>query len=443
MAVERSMAKRPNWSSGFAFIMATLGSAVGLGNIWRFPYVMGQNGGALFLLMYILLTIFICSVPLLCELLLGKQMRRGVIRSYEKINKKFSIFGWLCFATSIFIPCFYFVVCGWTVNYIFIYLFGTIPVNEISQATFDTFAAQPVAPLIMGIIFLFLCAIFPFRGVNKGIEQANNIIMPLFIIMLFFLAITGLFLDNSIEGLKFMFQPNVENFTFKTVLTALGQALFTLSVGMGCLVTYGSYLKKDSDIIKSSTLLIIGNTIIAVLAGIMIFPAVFSFNLEPSAGAGLVFITLPKVFAALPFGQFFGLMFFVLLFFAALTSGISLLEVSIAAILEKFKISRKIATVIMSSIILIFMVPTTWSFGPLAGYKLFNMTFFEIMDFTASNILLPLNTIILCVVVGWILKPKMELLTTNKKFYNVFTFLLKFIVPPVLILLMLFGLGLV
>lgn len=443
MAVERSMAKRPNWSSGFAFIMATLGCAVGLGNIWRFPYVMGQNGGALFLLMYILLTIFICSVPLLCELLLGKQMRRGVIRSYEKINKKFSIFGWLCFITSIFIPCFYFVVGGWTVNYIFIYLFNTIPINTIGQGTFEAFAAQPFAPLIMGIIFLILCAIFPFRGVNKGIEQANNIIMPLFIIMLFFLAITGLFLDNSIEGLKFMFKPNVEYFTFRTVLTALGQALFTLSVGMGCLVTYGSYLKKDSDIIKSSTLLIIGNTIIAVLAGIMIFPAVFSFNLEPSAGAGLVFITLPKVFAALPFGQLFGLMFFILLFFAALTSGISLLEVSIAAILEKFKISRKLATVLMSSIILIFMIPTTWSFGPLAGYKLFNMTFFEIMDFTASNILLPLNTIILCVVVGWILKPKMELLTDNKKFYDIFTFLLKFIVPPVLILLMLFGLGLV
>lgn len=234
--------------------------------------------------------------------------------------------------------------------------------------------------------------------------------------MLVFLAGTGLFLDNSIEGLKFMFAPDFSKFTFRTVLTALGQALFTLSVGMGCLVTYGSYLKKDSDIIKSSGYLILGNTVIAVLAGIMIFPAVFSFNLEPSAGAGLVFITLPKVFSALPFGNIFGLMFFVLLFFAALTSGISLLEVSIAAILEKFKMSRKLATVLMSAIILVFMVPTSWSFGPLNDYKLFNMTFFELMDFTASNILLPLNTIILCVVVGWILKPKMELLTNNKKF---------------------------
>ncbi len=442
MAVERSIAKRANWSSGFAFIMATLGCAVGLGNIWRFPYVMGQNGGALFLLMYILLTIFICSIPLLCELLLGKQMRRGVIRSYEKINKKFGIFGWLCFITSIFIPCFYFVVGGWTVNYIWIYLTNNVPAGNQAEY-FASFAAEPIVPLVMGIIFLLLCAAFPFRGVNKGIEQANNIIMPLFIVMLVFLAGTGLFLDNSIEGLKFMFAPDFSKFTFRTVLTALGQALFTLSVGMGCLVTYGSYLKKDSDIIKSSGLLILGNTIIAILAGIMIFPAVFSFNLEPSAGAGLVFITLPKVFAALPFGNIFGLMFFVLLFFAALTSGISLLEVSIAAILEKFKISRKLATVIMSSIILIFMLPTTWSFGPISNYKIFNMTFFEIMDFTASNILLPLNTLILCIVVGWILKPKMELLTNNVKFYNSFMFLLKFVVPPVLILLMLFGLNLV
>ncbi len=441
MAIERSVAKRANWSSGFAFIMATLGCAVGLGNIWRFPYVMGQNGGALFLIMYILLTVFICSVPLLCELLLGKQMRRGVIRSYEKINKKFSIFGWLCFITSIFIPCFYFVVGGWTVNYILIYLVNNVPTDQ--AAYFAQFAARPVMPLVMGIIFLVLCAAFPFRGVNKGIERANNIIMPLFIVMLIFLAGIGLFLPNSIEGLKFMFTPDLTKFTFRTVLTALGQALFTLSVGMGCLVTYGSYLKKDNDIIKSSGYLILGNTIIAILAGIMIFPAVFSFNLEPSAGAGLVFITLPKVFAAIPFGNIFGLMFFVLLFFAALTSGISLMEVSIAAILEKFKISRKIATVIMSFIILVFMLPTTWSFGPISEYKLFNMTFFEIMDFTASNILLPLNTIILCIVVGWILKPKMEYLTNNEKFYNVFCFLLKFIVPPVLILLMLFGLGLV
>ena len=441
MAIERSAAKRPNWSSGFAFIMATLGCAVGLGNIWRFPYVMGRNGGAVFLLMYILLTIFICSIPLLCELLLGKQMRRGVIRSYEKINQKFSIFGWLCFITSIFIPCFYFVVGGWTVNYILIYLFNNVPTDQ--AAYFAEFAARPYLPLFFGIVFLLLCAAFPFRGVNKGIEKANNIIMPIFIVMLLLLAGIGLFLPNSIEGLKFMFAPDFSKFNFTTILTALGQALFTLSVGMGCLVTYGSYLKKDNDIIKSSGLLILGNTVIAVLAGIMIFPAVFSFNLEPSAGAGLVFITLPKVFSAIPFGNVFGLMFFILLFFAALTSGISLLEVSIAAILEKFKISRKMATVIMSSIILVFMIPAALSFGPLSGYKIFNMTFFDAMDFTASNILLPLNTIILCFVVGWILKPKMELLTNNEMFYKVFNFLLKFIVPPVLILLMIFGLGIV
>jgi len=441
MSIQRSAAVRPNWSSHFAFIMATLGSAVGLGNIWRFPYVMGKNGGALFLFMYIFLTIFICSIPLLCELLLGKQMRRGVIRSYEKIDKRMGIFGWLCLFTSVFIPCFYFVVGGWTVNYILIYLFNHVPVNQ--AAYFAEFAAKPIAPLVTGFIFLFLCALFPFRGVNKGIEKANNIIMPLFIIMLFFLAITGLFLPNSIEGLKFMFTPDLSKFNFTTILTALGQALFTLSVGMGPLVTYGSYLKKDSDIIKSSGYLIFGNTVIAVLAGVMIFPAVFSFGLTPNAGPGLVFVTLPKVFAALPFGNIFGLLFFILLFFAAVTSGISLLEVSIAAILEKFKISRKVAAVTMSLIILIFMVPATWSFGLLSDYKLFDMTIFEIMDFTSSNILLPLNTLILCVVIGWVLKPKMELLTSNKTFYDVFNFLLKFIVPPVLVVLMLFGLGLV
>ena len=337
---------RAEWSSHISFILATVGSAVGLGNVWRFPYIMGKYGGAVFLFTYLFLIAFICIVPLCAELALGKMSRKDTVSAFSLINPKLKSFGWLCVITVVLISCFYFVVGGWILQYLWLFITNNIPEN-FSQY-FPVFASGTVVPVILTILFLILCAAFPFRGVNKGIEKANNIMMPLLALMLVLLAIYSLTLPGAKEGLEFMFKPDFSKFDSTMVLTALGQALFTLSIGMGAILTYGSYMKKDTKILKSSYTLIGFDTTVSLLSGIMIFPIVFSFGVEPTAGPTLIFISLPEMFSQLPFAQALGALFFILILFAAVTSGISMLETAIASMIENFNLTRKKATVILS-----------------------------------------------------------------------------------------------
>ncbi len=429
---------RAQWSSQISFIIAAIGSAVGLGNIWRFPYIMGENGGAVFLLTYLILIAFICVIPLCCELAIGKIFKTDTINAFNIINPKFKWFGWLCIVTVILIPCFYFVVGGWILNYIWIFLSHHIPDN-FSQY-FSSYSAQIIMPCFLTLLFLFISAIFPYRGLNSGIEKANNIMMPLFAIMLIFLAIFAVTMPNAQKGLEFMFNPDFSKFNTRMILTALGQALFTLSIGMGVLITYGSYLKKETNIIKSAYTLIFFDTLIAVLSGIMIFPVVFAYNVEPAAGATLIFISLPEIFAKLPFSQFFSVLFFILLFFAAVTSGISMMETPIASFVENFNISRKKAAVILSTIIAIICIPATLSFGPLCNFKIFNKSFFDLLDFTTSNILLPFNTLIICLIAGWFIKNFSKEIFNKKISEKIFDVMLKFVIPVILILVLISGL---
>ena len=283
--------KRAEWTNHISFILATVGSAVGLGNVWRFPYIMGKYGGAVFLFTYLFLIAFICIIPLCVELTLGKISRKDTVTTFNMINPKFKGFGWLCVLTVVLISCFYFVVGGWILQYLWLFLTNNIPEN-FSQY-FPLFASGTTIPVILTILFLVMCAIFPFRGVNKGIEKANNIMMPALAVMLILLAIYSLSLPGAKEGLEFMFKPDFSKFSSSMVLTALGQALFTLSIGMGAILTYGSYMKQDTKILKSSYTLIGFDTTVSLLSGIMIFPIVFSFNVEPTAGPTLIFISLP------------------------------------------------------------------------------------------------------------------------------------------------------
>jgi NSS family neurotransmitter:Na+ symporter len=441
MSEIKTSEKRPTWSSNISFIIAALGSAVGLGNIWRFPYVMGQNGGAIFLLVYLLLIVFICSIPMLAEFLIGSQSRKGVFGAYNFAAPKSQNLAWLCVLSAVVILGFYCVVGGWIINYIFIHGINIIPADPSQY--FSDFIAKPIIPLIFGFIFLALTVFFPLSGVNKGIEKANNIMMPTFLVMLIFLAITSLTLPDSHKGLEFMFTPDFSKFNLKMILIALGQALFTLSVGMGAIVTYGSYLKKGTNLLKSCACIIAGDTTVALLAGVMIFPAVFSFSLMPDAGSGLVFITLPQVFSSLPCGSIFALLFFILLFFAALTSSISVLETAIAGLAEKFQLSRKQAVLVTAGIVFALMIPASWSFGMISGLKVFDMTFFDLLDFTASNLLLPINTIIICILVGWFLKPGIVQLSSKPLFNNVFKFMIRYVIIPLLFAVLLFGLGII
>lgn len=430
--------QRSQWSSQLAFVMSAIGSAVGLGNIWRFPYMMGKNGGAIFLVVYLLLIFTVCSVPLICEMAFGKFTQKGSVKAFETVNPKFKIFGWIHVVTVIMIAAFYFVVGGWILKYLWMSVSST-NVSDYSSY-FSAFTSQSLVPCLLTAGFLSACSVFTYRGINKGVELANNIMMPLFAVFLVALAFVSLQLPGAEAGLTFMFKPDFSKFSGTMVLQALGQALFTLSIGMGALIAYGSYLDKKADIVKSAYCIICADTLFAVLAGVMIFPAVFTFGVEPTSGAGLVFITLPKIFAKMAYGNFFAFIFFILLLFAALTSGISMLEVSVKAFMENFELSRHKSTVLTFLIILTFALPVTLSFGVLNNLKVCQMTLFDLFDFVSSNLFLPLNTLIICLVVGWLLNFKKDYIFKNRFLYKLFMCATKYIVPTLLLILLVFGL---
>ncbi|MBR1908564.1 sodium-dependent transporter [bacterium] len=430
--------KRPTWTSRYSFILAAIGSAVGLGNIWRFPYVMGQNGGAVFLLAYVLFIVTICFIPLMTEILVGKKTKKDCVGAFELAKPELKYLGMLNPITAIIVPSFYFVIGGWIINYTYKSFIGFQNDNPIQY--FSAFTQAPVITVASTLLFLFICIFFLARGVKKGIEFINNVMMPLLAIILVILVIASINLPNAYLGLEYIFKPDFSKVSGHMLLSALGQAFFTLSVGMGSLLTYGSYIKSDKNIVKSAYTIIFSSTTFSILAGMMIFPAVFSFGLEPDSGAGLVFVTLPKVFMQIPHGNIVACAFFILLFCAAITSGISMLEVPCATLVDRLKISRLKAGVILFCIIALITIPATLSFGLLKDFKLFDKTIFDLLDFTASNILLPLNTLFVCLIGGWFLKIRGELIFKNKFLISVFNIGLRYVVPIFLIGLFIIGL---
>ena len=391
--------ERPNWTSRFSFILAAVGSAVGLGNIWRFPYIMGQNGGAVFLVVYLTLILTICFIPLIAELSVGKITKKECVGAYEQVSPKLKFFAFLNPFTGTLISSFYFIVGGWILNYIFTSLIN-LKVSDHS-AYFNSLTQNSLCACFLTLLFLFMCIFFTSRGVKRGIEFANKVLMPVFAVLLVGLIIFSLTLPNAQAGIEYMFKPDFSKFNSQMLLSALGQALFTLSIGMGALLTYGSYIKEDKSITKSAYTIIFSDTVFALLAGIMIFPAIFSFGLEPNSGAGLVFVTLPYIFSQIPHGNIVSAAFFVLLFAAAITSG---------------------------------------SFNLLSDFKLFNKNIFDFLDFSTSNVLMPLNTLIMCLVAGWGLKIQGSMFMQNKIFSFLFDVGLKFVVPLILVFLLYVGL---
>lgn len=430
--------ERPAWSSRMAFILASVGSAVGLGNIWRFPYIMGQNGGAIFLFVYLLLILTICFIPLFTELSIGKITKKECIGTFETISPKLKPVGFLNPLTGVLISSFYFIVGGWIINYICLG-FSDTKISDFGDY-FTTFVQNPIMPCVYTLLFLFICVWYALRGIKKGIEFANNFLMPVFAIILIILTFFSLSLPNAHLGLEYMFKPDLSKVNMHMFLAALGQALFTLSIGMGALLTYGSYLKEDKNIAKTTYTIIFSDTFFALTAGIMIFPAIFSFGLEPNSGAGLVFITIPQIFAQIPHGNIVSILFFFLLFAAAVTSGISIIEVPIASMTERCKISREKACVILFIIVAMISIPATLSFGTLENLKIFDKTIFDFLDFITSNILMPINAFFLCLLGGWCFKIKGREFINNKFLAFIFDIGLKFIVPVILIGLIYIGL---
>lgn len=399
---------RGQWKSTFGFVMAAAGSAIGLGNLWKFPYLAGKNGGGAFVIVYLSLIIIVGFTLILAEMAVGRKGQSDAYGSFKTIDKKFGFIGFLGILTSFIILSYYSVIGGWVLKYIGTYIFTGISSNESSNF-FVNLISQPLEPLVYHLGFMLITALIVLGGVEKGIERASKFMMPALFILLIMVMIRSLTLPGAMAGVSFFLKPDFSKITISTFMAALGQVFFSLSLGMGVMVTYGSYLKKDGNMPKDSLTIPFIDTLIAMLAGLAILPAVFALGFEPGQGPGLMFITLPAVFDKMPMGQFFGFIFFVLVLFAALTSSISLLEASVSLVVDQLKMNRKKAVVILASVAFILGVPSSLANGVLGEVMFFGKNFFDLMCFFTDNIFLPLGGLLLCLFVGYIWGPEKAL----------------------------------
>lgn len=431
--------RRAQFATRMGVVAATVGSAVGLGNIWRFPYEAGVHGGAAFMLLYMIF-VFVIGMPVMCaEFVIGRRSGTNVRMAFARLgaSSRWNIVGYMGIVASILILGFYSVVAGWTMEYIYrsITTFGIDFTPDAMHTQFDEFASSNWRPALWTVVFLLCNYVILARGVEKGIERASNILMPsLFIILLAF-AINSLSMPRAAEGLKFLFAPDFSKLTPSVVLGAMGQAFFSLSLGLGCLITYAGYFSKRTPLLSTAFTTATLDTLVAILAGIIIFPAVFSYGGEVSAGPKLVFEVLPVIFASLPFGQIWSVLFFILLLLASITSTVSMSEISIAWLVDNIKMSRRKATMVNTAICLVLGVLCALSFGCLSDFTIFGLTLFNLFDYVASNILLPLGGIVISVFAGWILPKKIvleELAPKHKSIgiiVNVMIFCMRYIAP--------------
>ena len=446
------MAKRATFVTKLGVIAATVGSSVGLGNIWRFPYETGQNGGAAFLLVYILCVLFLGLPVMLAEFVVGRSAKANVNRSFLKLapGTHWNIIGYMGVFAPVFIMGLYSVIAGWTLDYV--YQAATFGMSQKSPEYFATafteFTASPIRPLFWIFLFLGMNYFIVSRGVSDGIERASNILMPLLFVILIAFCVRSLFLPGAKEGLSFLFHPDFSKIDSGVVLRAMGQAFFSLSLGMGTLITYASYFSDKTSLPKTAVTVASLDTFVAVLAGVIIFPAVFSFGISPSQGPELIFITLPNVFQQIPGAYIWSVLFFVLITVAALTSTISLCEVAIAFLHEEFHFTRRRASQILIFICLVMSTLCSLSFGPLSDFYILGFSIFNFCDFLASNILLPAGGMLISIFVGWkldrqFIKEELSNHGVSRVWYfGILMFCMRFVAPVAIFLIFLSGLGL-
>lgn len=444
--------KRATFGSRLGVILATVGCAVGLGNIWRFPYMVGANGGAAFLLVYIICILLLGLPVMITEFFIGRRSRRNAAGAFKVMapGTKWSFIGYNGVTAAFLILGFYSVVAGWTLEYILQAVSGSLSGKTAADFTaeFETFSSGIVRPILWTVAFIALTHLIIVSGVKGGIERASKVMMPMLFFILIALCIRSVTLEGAKEGLVFLFHPDFEKITSSVVLSAMGQAFFSLSIGMGCLITYSSYFSKTTPLQTTALQVTILDTLVAILAGVMIFPAVFSFGIAPTAGPELVFITLPNVFEQLPWGGLWSFVFFVLLGLAALTSTISLHEVVTAYVHEEYHISRQKAAWFVSAGVLILGVLSSLSMGILKPYTIFGLNFFDFFDYVTAKIMLPLGGMLICIFVGTRIDKKIlkEELTNEGTvpfyFFNTYAFFMKYIAPIAIGLIFLNELGL-
>ena len=450
---EFDFSKRDSFGSKFGAIAAAAGSAIGLGNIWRFPYVVGENGGGAFLFIY-LAFIFAIGIPvMMSEFVIGRSTQRNPYGAFKKLapGKPWFLVGIMGVVAAFTILAFYTAVAGWTLEYIYQSIINAFKGKTTAElnSMFETFRSGSFRPILWFVIFMTMTAWIVHSGIKNGIEKYSKILMPVLLSLIIVLCIRSITLPGAKAGLTFLFKPDFSKITTNTVLEALGQAFFSLSIGMGTLITYGSYIGKKDNLANTAVSVSMADTLIAILAGIAIFPAVFAFGIEPSSGEGLVYKTLPNIFQQMPGGYFFSLIFFILLGVAALTSTISVLEVIVAYFSEELKMTRKKATIIAAVSVSFLGILSTMSWGALADFKIFGTHIFGVLDFVSANIFLPLGGLLIVTFVAWYLgynKAKKELSNEGElkaKYLPLYMFLIKFIAPIAITLVFLNGIGII
>jgi NSS family neurotransmitter:Na+ symporter len=441
------------WSSKLAFILAAAGSAIGLGAIWKFPYVAGTSGGGVFFLIFILFTLLVGLPLLIGEFIIGRSTQKDAIQSYKQIapNSSWHLIGRLGIVTCFILLSFYSVVGGWILIYIIKGLTGEL--SGLTEQEYGELFAQsitnPGLTIFAQFAFLLITVYVVSKGVSNGIEKASRFMMPALFIIFFILIIRSVTLDGAMEGIMFFLKPDFTKVTSETILYAMGQSFFALSVGVSVMVTYSSYLSKNENLPQSAISIVILNLLVALLAGLAIFPAVFSFGLEPDAGPVLLFNVLPTVFNQMPFGVLFLIAFLLLFLFATLTSAFSMLEIIVAPLAKGVESKRKKFSLILGICIFIVGIPSALSFGVLSHITLFEKSIFDAADFLVSNILMPLGALLIAIFVPFKLSKEtlyQELIqgsSLSKKLFVLWYMLLKFVAPIVIILVFLDALGII
>ncbi len=443
---------RGSFGSRLGVIMAAAGSAVGLGNIWRFPYILGENGGGAFLIIYLVI-IFSIGIPvMMSELVIGRRSQRNPVGAFRVLapRKPWFLVGMMGIVAAFMILAFYTAVAGWTLEYIYQTLKGGFVGKSSAELSgmFESFRSESLRPALWFSIFMIATAGIVLGGVRKGIEMSTKILMPLLFILLLFMCIKSLTLPGAGKGVEFLFRPDFSKITGTTVLMALGQAFFSLSIGMGTLITYGSYIPKDNKLGSTAVQVSMVDLLIAVLAGIAIFPAVFAFGISPSSGESLTFIVLPSIFQQMTGGMIFAFTFFFLLAIAALTSTISVLEVIVAYFSEQLNVSRRTAILIATASMFILGISASLSWGVMGNVKIFDLNIFDLFNFTTANILLPLGGLLIVAFLGWFYpgrSTKDELSnggTLRLRYYSLYRFAIRFLAPIAIAMVFLNGLGL-
>lgn len=432
-----SEAKRSSFTGKLGFILAAAGSAVGLGNIWRFPYLAAKYGGGIFLLVYIILSVTFGFALMVAEIAIGRKTQQSPLGAFKALDKRFAWVGILATIIPIIILPYYSVIGGWVTKYMFGFITGGMG-EMANNGYFEGYIGSTGEPIAWFILFIAVTSLIVLFGVQKGIEKVSKVMMPLLVVLMVFIVIYSICsLDGAWKGVIYYIKPDFSKFSIMTVVAAMGQLFYSMSLAMGIMITFGSYMKKEISIEKSTHQIEIFDTGIAFLAGLMIVPAVFAFSGgDESAlgkGPGLMFITLPKIFNTMPGGTFIGTVFFLMVLLAALTSAISLMETIVSVFMDKLKVDRKIACLIVFGICLLLGLPSSLGYSAWAEVKILGMQFLDLFDFISNSIMMPIVAFATCIFVGYILKPQALIdeasLSGEFKWKKMFEIMIKYVAP--------------